>query len=67
MSDEFPRDLGELDARISADVLAAARQGVRDASATRWPASATRSRRPRATSRSGPRSRSSARSNTARI
>jgi hypothetical protein len=31
MSDEFPRDLGELDARISADVLAGARQGVRDA------------------------------------
>jgi hypothetical protein len=31
MSDEFPRDLGELDARISADMLAAAMQGVRDA------------------------------------
>ena len=52
---------------LRADVLAAASRASGTPSATRWPASATRSRRPRATSRSGPRSRSRARSNTARI
>jgi hypothetical protein len=67
MSDEFPRDLGELDARISADVLAAARQGIRDAERYALARECDPERRPRATSRSGPRSRSRARSNTARI
>jgi hypothetical protein len=67
MSDEFPRDLGELDARISADVLAAARQGVRDAERYALARECDPEPPPASDFPKWSRSRSRARSNTARI